>query len=68
MNLPSSNLIVANFSLPFAKIDYWDLIWNKINNSLLSGGYFVGNFFEKKDSWTESKKDLIFLSESEVRN
>lgn len=68
MNLPGSNLIVANFSLPFAKIDYWDLIWNKINNSLLSGGYFVGNFFGKKDSWTESKKDLIFLSESEVRN
>ena len=32
MNLPNSNLIVANFSLPFAKKDYWDLIWNKINN------------------------------------
>ena len=67
MDLPNSNLIVANFSLPFAKKEYFGLIWNKIDNSLLSDGYFVGNFFGKKDSWAETKKNLIFLSEEDVR-
>lgn len=67
MDLPNSNLIVANFSLPFVKKEYFGLIWNKINNSLLSDGYFVGNFFGKKDSWAENKKNLIFLSAEDVR-
>lgn len=30
-------------------------------------GYFVGNFFGKKDSWTKQKKDLMFFSEEEAR-
>ncbi len=68
MNLPKANLIVANFSLPFSKKEYFNLIWNKINNSLLKGGYFVGNFFGKKDSWVKHKKHLIFLSENEVKD
>lgn len=68
MNLPKTNLVVANFSLPFSKKEYFNLIWNKINNSLLKGGYFVGNFFGKKDSWVENKKNLIFLSENEVKD
>lgn len=67
MNLPKAKLVVANFSLPFAKKEYFNLIWNKINNSLLEGGYFVGNFFGKKDSWAEYKKNLTFLSEDEVK-
>lgn len=68
MNLPKANLIVANFSLPFSKKEYFNLIWNKINNSLLKGGYFVGNFFGRKDSWIKHKKHLIFLSENEVKD
>ncbi len=31
-------------------------------------GYFVGNFFGEKDSWIDLKKDLIFLSENEVKS
>lgn len=68
MNLPKTNLVVANFSLPFAKKEYFDLIWNKINNSLLRGGFFVGNFFGKKDSWAKDKKHLNFLCENEVKS
>ena len=30
-------------------------------------GYFVGNFFGKKDTWTETKENLIFLTEQEVK-
>ena len=31
-------------------------------------GYFVGNFFGRKDSWMKSKRDLVFLSENEVKS
>ena len=41
---------------------------NKINDFLLKGGYFVGNFFGKKDSWVKQNKYLIFLSENEVKD
>jgi len=31
-------------------------------------GYFVGNFFGKKDSWVESKENIFFLTEYEIRD
>lgn len=31
-------------------------------------GYFVGNFFGKKDTWAGTKENLIFLTEQEVKN
>ena len=30
-------------------------------------GYFVGNFFGKRDSWVKTKDNLIFLTEDEVK-
>ena len=30
-------------------------------------GYFIGNFFGKKDTWAETKENLIFLTEQEVK-
>ena len=30
-------------------------------------GYFVGNFFGKKDTWADTQKTLIFLTEQEVK-
>ena len=48
MKLPKSTLIIANFSLPFAKIEYFYLVWNKIKNAILKDGYFVGNFLGEK--------------------
>ncbi len=30
-------------------------------------GYFVGNFFGKKDTWAKTKENLIFLTEQEVK-
>lgn len=31
-------------------------------------GYFVGNFFGKKDTWAETKENIIFLTEQEVKD
>ncbi len=30
-------------------------------------GYFVGNFFGKKDTWAKTKEQLVFLTEEEVK-
>ncbi len=30
-------------------------------------GYFVGNFFGKKDTWAKTKENLVFLAEQEVK-
>ena len=69
MILPKCKLIVANFSLPFTKVEFFKETWNKIESSLLDEGYFVGNFFGKKDSWiSDEKRKLVFLEESEVKN
>lgn len=40
MNLPKTNLIVANFSLPFVKKEYFNLIWDKIDNAILCNRIF----------------------------
>ena len=61
-------LIIANFSLPFAKIEYFYLVWNKIKNAILKDGYFVGNFLGEKDSWSNKRKNMVFLSEDEVKS
>ena len=56
IELEKNNLVIANFSLPFCnKVNFEDL-WNKINNSLLEDGYFVGNFFGVNDEWKKRKK------------
>ena len=48
LELENNSLIVANFSIPFCGIDYFYEFWNKITNSILKDGYFVGNFFRFK--------------------
>ena len=49
IELEKNNLVVANFSLPFCNKNNFKELWNKINNSILKDGYFVGNFFGIND-------------------
>ena len=66
IELEKNNLVVANFSLPFCnKVNFEDL-WNKINNSLLEDGYFVGNFFGVNDEWKKTKEEMTFLTKEQV--
>lgn len=61
LQLENNNLIVANYSLPFCQKDKFEEMWNKIKNSILPNGYFVGNFFGINDEWAKMKKDMTFL-------
>lgn len=66
IELDKNNLLVANFSIPFCNKEHFDEFWNKIANSILKDGFFVGNFFGLNDSWAKMKDQMVFLSKKQV--
>jgi len=66
IELEKNNLVVANFSLPFCNKNNFKELWNKINNSILKDGYFVGNFFGDNDEWKNTKEEMTFLTKKQV--
>lgn len=67
IKLEPNNLLVANFCIPFCNAEFFEEFWNRITNSILKNGYFVGNFFGKNDAWNK-KKEIIFLTKDEVQD
>ena len=65
--LTKTDLIVANFSLSFCNNKKFKNTWNIIEESILPGGYFVGNFLGNKDSWTKTKHKMTFLNIKEIK-
>ena len=65
--LPSSDLILSNFAIPFCKPLFFEEFWETICSSIKSGGYFLGNFFGKEDEWHGKKKLMSFLDINEVK-
>lgn len=66
LELEKSNLIVANYCLPFCNKNKFEELWNKIESSITNEGYFVGNFFGTNDGWNGIKKKMIFLSREQI--
>lgn len=66
IKLEKNNLVVANFSIPFCNKNNFKELWNKINNSILKDGYFVGNFFGNNDEWESTKEEMIFMTKKQV--
>lgn len=66
LELKECNLIVANYCLSFCSSNKFQELWNKVNNSILKGGYFVGNFFGVNDSWNMTKRDMVFFNKEQV--
>jgi SAM-dependent methyltransferase len=66
LELEKNDLLVANFSLPFCNKNNFEVLWNKINDSILKDGYFVGNFFGVNDEWRIIKANMTFLTKDEV--
>ena len=66
LELEKNNLIVANYCLPFCNKNNFKELWNKINNSILKDGYFVGNFFGDNDEWKSIKEEMTFLTKEQV--
>lgn len=66
MDIPKTKLIVANYSLFFSKKELFNEIWKKIDDSIIQGGYFVGTFLGKNDSWAKEKNDMIILDRNTI--
>ena len=66
IELEKNNLVVANFSLPFCNKNDFKKLWNKIDDSILKDGYFVGNFFGDNDEWKNTKEEMTFLTKKQV--
>ena len=66
IELEKNNLVVSNFSLPFCNKNNFKELWNKINDSILKDGYFVGNFFGNNDEWKSTKEEMTFLTKEQV--
>lgn len=45
IKLEKTNLLVANFSIPFCDKKYFHQFWNKITDSILKGRIFCWKFF-----------------------
>ena len=56
MNLPKVNLIVANFSLPFSKKEFFNDLWKNITNSLSNERLFCWKFLWKKRYMGRNKR------------
>ena len=65
LQLEKTNLIVANYSLPFCKKEKFKEMWNKIKNNILPNGHFVGNFFGTNDEWAKTKEHMTFLTKED---
>lgn len=68
IKLEKTNAIIANNSLPFCPKAKFQELWNKIKESILEGGYFVGNFFGINDSWKPLRTEMVFLTKEQVIN
>ena len=66
LELEKCKVLIANYSLPFCNKDKFSELWNKINKSIESNGYFLGTFLGINDSWKKSKPNMTFFSKEQV--
>ncbi len=72
---PKSSLIVADASLFFCPKNEFDLVWNKIYQSLCTGGIFCGSFLGPNDTMASLTfnrdafwSDILVFQEHELRS
>jgi hypothetical protein len=67
-NFPSDifDFVTAQYSLPFTKPASFPMVIEKMGDSLVDGGIFVGQLFGDKDGWSQNKK-MTFLTLEQSR-
>ncbi len=64
-----AGLIVANASLFFIEPEQFQSVWDKIDNCLVNGGVFAGDFMGKNDSWASGfNAPITALDKDELIN
>ncbi|MBS7232427.1 class I SAM-dependent methyltransferase [Flavobacterium psychroterrae] len=67
ITLPNVLLVNACFSLPFCHPENFNVLWQKIIQSILPNGRFAGHFFGVNDSWA-SDPEKTFHSKEQILN
>lgn len=65
VELPRVDLIWAGLSLPFCPPDQFESLWRRIEESLVKGGRFAGDFFGPRHAWFGEDK-MAFHSKEEI--
>ena len=68
MELEENDLVFACNSLSFCKEDKFQELWIRIEKSIKTNGFFVGNFFGVKDAWycTPKRGKMTFFTREQV--
>lgn len=66
VELPKADLIFANYSIPFCNPMEFEKLWNKIDDSIKSGGIFAGIIFGKHDGWAK-RENMTFKAEKDIK-
>lgn len=68
--LPSVDLVVASFSLPFVAKKDFNKVWKDVAQQIKPGGYFIGNVFDEGFSFFDQKfrPHMTFHTKEEARN
>ena len=62
---PAAHLVNASFSLPLCPGERFNVLWQRIVDSLLPGGRFSGQLYGDRDEWA-GDPELTHLSRAEV--
>ena len=62
--IPTVDLFVANYSLPFCDLKQFPYVWERIKAAIKPGGRFAGTFFGKHDDF---KHRAILLDSEQIK-
>lgn len=65
LTIPDALLVNASFSLPFCPPAHFPALWKQIDQAILPGGRFSGQFFGDRDDWA-ILEDRTHLSRAET--
>ena len=67
VEIPSTDLLHASFSLPFCRPQVFPRLWNDIRAAIRPGGRFAGELFGDRDTWASTEAEMTFFDISSAR-
>ncbi|MHA2501540.1 MAG: class I SAM-dependent methyltransferase [Candidatus Kariarchaeaceae archaeon] len=65
VSFPSTSLLHAGYAIPFCHPDHFEEVWQRLSNSISTGGIFCGQLFGVNDAWSDNES-MTFHSRDQV--
>jgi len=59
---PEADLVNSSFALPFCPPERFPILWQRIIESIRTGGRFAGQFFGPRDDWAKTGLTIVTRS------